>query len=157
MSKVIASALTNVIKKTKNVHFTPPQISNGINTFVFPCRKIVLNYCEIGGSSRGTIQFLLKEALNLAKEYPMVEIIVKPAPYKHPVAIAHYNNGKKLEFCLRNLPEIKVKKNIERLLGFAGFEKRLWKERVLSTTPSVRGIWSPFHTTPFSFRDCKKI
>ena len=54
--------------------------------FVKPCRKVVLSYCEKGGSSAGLRNFLASEGRfkRLAERHAEVEMVVMVRPNKHP-------------------------------------------------------------------------
>lgn len=58
-------------------------------------------------------------------------------------------NGREKQICTRNLTPEQIAKKVELLRDSSGEKmKNLAKKPVISTTESVRGIWSPFHTNP---------
>lgn len=104
-------------------------------SYVLPCRKLVVEYCPHGESSRGTRNYLLKATalarsrlaaganagatsrssapsgkgkerqldpslgleesriVQLAREFPSCEVVVKEAPHKHPLARGFYSES----------------------------------------------------------------
>ncbi|KAJ1794083.1 39S ribosomal protein L51, mitochondrial [Coemansia sp. RSA 2399] len=118
---------------------------NGVNSFVFPCRKIVFNYCERSGSSKSMMEYLQKEALDFAKENPQIEVIVQPRPSKHPLIRAFYTNGKQKTKTLRKCSAAEIPEVVKSLRDHSGHKLLRWNKYVISNTPSVRGIFSPFH------------
>ncbi|KDN53432.1 hypothetical protein K437DRAFT_253130 [Tilletiaria anomala UBC 951] len=135
-------------------------------SYVLPCRKIVLEYCPRGASSVGTRDFLTtpthkaprvaaaaiaaqSRIVQLAQEFPSVEVVIKEAPHKHPLARGFYMNGRTKEISLRNLPRNSVSKTLELLLNSSGKKiVSLKRKPVESITESARGIWSALHAPP---------
>ncbi|KAF9162507.1 39S ribosomal protein L51, mitochondrial [Actinomortierella ambigua] len=125
-----------------------PVLKNGVGAFVPQCRRIVFHYCERSGSSRGMIDFLKKDLASFAKSNPHIEVIVTPRPSKHPVIRGLYLNGKDKVVCVRNLESQDIASKLALLKESAGNRMKTFKKPVISTTESVRGIWSPFHSVP---------
>ncbi|KAI8055772.1 hypothetical protein BDF22DRAFT_672122 [Syncephalis plumigaleata] len=110
---------------------------NGVGAFVLQCRKLVFQYCERSGSSRGINEYLRTQLIPFAKENPQIEILVTPRPSKHPVIRGYYLNGREKVVCVLQL-----------LRDTSGMKVKVFKKPVISDTPSVRGIWSPFDAKP---------
>ncbi|ORY03175.1 hypothetical protein K493DRAFT_207313 [Basidiobolus meristosporus CBS 931.73] len=121
---------------------------NGVGAFIFQCRKLVFHYCERGGSSRGVIDFFKNDIIEFAKKNPQIEVVVQPRPAKHPCIRGFYMNGKSKVICVRNFDRKGVMEQVQLLRDTSGQKVGLFKKRVISDTPSVRGIWSPFHNRP---------
>ncbi|PVU87958.1 hypothetical protein BB559_005797 [Furculomyces boomerangus] len=98
----------------------------------------------------------MTDSINFSKRNPNVEVVVQPRPSRHPIIRAFYVNGRQRVLCVKNMQKEEVNQTLEKLMGFAGNYNRLWKKPVISNTPSVRGIWSPFHNEPFTFKEAKK-
>ncbi|CAG8595712.1 5154_t:CDS:2 [Paraglomus brasilianum] len=120
---------------------------NGVGAYIFQCRKMVFHYCERSGSSQGMIEYLKNGLVQFARKNPQIEIVVKPRPSKHPVIRGIYLNGNDKVICVRNLDTATIAEKVHQIRDSSGkkADKR-FKKPVLSTTESVRGIWSPFHT-----------
>lgn len=121
---------------------------NGVtDSFIFPCKKISIQYCNWGGSSQGIRNFLVSERLNdLAKKYKHIEFeIVKKSG--HPVITGWYTNGRNKPICVRNLEPNEIDKKLRLLIDSSGDILRRWtkNDNIRSLNKSVRGIWSPFH------------
>ncbi|CAG8497976.1 6821_t:CDS:2 [Diversispora eburnea] len=122
---------------------------NGVGGFVFQCRKIEFNYCERSGSSRGMIEYFKTKLIPFAKRNPQIEIIVTPRPSKHPLVRGTYLNEMQKDICVKNLDPKEIDKYVQLIRDNTGYKaKSRFKKPVISTTPSVRGIWSPFNTRP---------
>ncbi|KAF9172319.1 39S ribosomal protein L43, mitochondrial [Entomortierella chlamydospora] len=125
-----------------------PVLKNGVGAFIPQCRRLVFHYCERSGSSRGMIEYVKKDLIQFAKEHPHVEVIVTPRPSKHPVIRGLYLNGKDKVVCVRNMEPKDIAGKVELLKESSGNRMKVFKKPVISTTESVRGIWSPFHSAP---------
>ncbi|CAG8702105.1 6575_t:CDS:2 [Funneliformis mosseae] len=124
---------------------------NGVGAFVFSCRKIEFNYCERSGSSRGMIEYLQNHLIPFAKENPQLEVVVTPRPSKHPLITGTYLNRKQKQVCVRNKKPDAIAEIVKLIRDNTGVTaKKRFKKPVISTTESIRGIWSPFHTRPHS-------
>ncbi|KAI8074727.1 thioredoxin-like protein [Gongronella butleri] len=123
-------------------------VSNGAGAFVLQCRKLVFNYCEHWGSSKGMVDYIKKDLVNFARENPQIEIVVQQRKAKHPVVRGYYLNGRDKVICTRNMQANEISNKVNLLQSSSGEKLRLLaKKPVVSTTESVRGIWSPFHST----------
>ncbi|KAI7898835.1 thioredoxin-like protein [Cokeromyces recurvatus] len=126
-----------------------PRTNNGTGSFVLQCRKMVFNYCEKWGSNKGMIEYIRNDLVKFAKENPQIEIVVQPRPAHHPIIRGLYLNGRDKVICTRNLTPKEIKTKVELLRDSSGEKmKDLTKKPVISTTESVRGIWSPFNSNP---------
>ncbi|KAL1936145.1 hypothetical protein VTP01DRAFT_279 [Rhizomucor pusillus] len=128
-----------------------PRINNGTGAYVLQCKKLVFNYCERWGSNKGMIEYIKKDLIDFAKKNPQIEILVQPRPHHHPVIRGYYLNGRDKVICTRNMTPKEISDKVNLLRDSSGAKmKNLAKKPVISTTESVRGIWSPFHTNPHS-------
>lgn len=141
----LPSLLNNVVLAHKNQLIRPTNPKNGVGAFVFPCRKMVFHYCERSGSSRPMMEYLQKEVTKFSRENPQIEVIVQPRPSKHPVVRAFYVNGKQKTKCVRTCSVTEIPEVVKSLRDHSGHRLRRWNRFVISDTPSVRGIYSPFH------------
>ncbi|CCC67699.1 hypothetical protein NCAS_0A11410 [Naumovozyma castellii] len=120
---------------------------NGIGAYVFPCKKITLQYCNWGGSSEGMREFLTSKRLNsLAKKYPFIQFnILKKSG--HPLLRAEYTNNREKVVCVRNLNIDNIENKLKLLKDSGGdiLRRRTKNDNVETLNNSVRGIWSPIH------------
>jgi len=114
--------------------------------FVQQCRKVVLRYCEHGGSSAGMTSFLRTRLLRFAKQNPSVEVVVAPRPGHHPYIRSHYLTGNPKTINTKNMSVNEILASLSYVVNSSGHKVRdLRKKTVLSTNESVRGMWDPFH------------
>ncbi|KOS18709.1 54S ribosomal protein L51 [Escovopsis weberi] len=118
---------------------------NGVGAFILQCKKLDFHYCDWAGSSKGMNGFIKSLLPRFAAANPQVEFAVSPRPGKHPVVIGHYVNGRTKPVCVRNLSPYEILQKVELLRDASGDKLRKTNKAVLSTNPSVRGIWSPYH------------
>lgn len=69
---------------------TRPPLGGSSGTFVLPCRKVVLEYCEKSVASKGMRDFILQQANSLARAHPSVEFVVRPCPQRSPLLRGFY-------------------------------------------------------------------
>lgn len=122
---------------------------NGVGAFVFPCKKVTLQYCNWGGSSQGMREFLMSKRLDLlGKKYPFIqfEVLRKSG---HPIIRAQYINGREKVICVRNLNIDNVENKLKLLKDSSGevLRKRTKNDNVETLNSSVRGVWSPLHSS----------
>ncbi|QLQ78821.1 hypothetical protein HG537_0B01690 [Torulaspora globosa] len=122
---------------------------NGVGAFVFPCKKITLQYCNWGGSSQGMREFLTSKRLEkLGTQYPFIqfEVLRKSG---HPLLRAQYNNGREKVICVKNLNIDNVENKLKLLKDSSGdiLRRRAQNDNVESLNKSVRGVWSPIHSS----------
>ncbi|CAO3592088.1 unnamed protein product [Absidia cylindrospora] len=124
---------------------------NGTGAFVLQCRKLVFNYCELWGSNKGMVNYIKKDLAQFARENPQIEIVVQKRKAHHPIIRGQYLNGREKVICTRNMAPNEISTKVNLLRDASGEKlKNLTKKPVVSTTESVRGIWSPFHSNPHS-------
>ncbi|KAJ1951358.1 39S ribosomal protein L51, mitochondrial [Linderina macrospora] len=137
--------LNELVRAEKDALIKATKPKNGVGAFVFPCRKMVFNYCERSGSSNSFKDYLQGAAVKFAKENPQIEVVVQPRPSRHPIIRAFYTNGAQKAKCLRKVKSDDIPEVVKSLRDHAGYKLRRWNKYVISDTPSVRGIFSPFH------------
>lgn len=125
-----------------------PKVSiarNGVGSFVLPCHKIKVNYCNWGGSSKGIRELLQAGEINklgASKKSIFFEIAKRSG---HPSIEFHYNNDTVKDIPIKNLESSEVLKKINEYSQASGADLFKWNHKVLSNNESVRGIWSPLH------------
>lgn len=119
-------------------------LRNGVGLFAQPCHKIVLRYCNWGGSSRGMREFLRTSLKTIAEQNPKVEFVVRQQP-GHPIVQGVYAGGLSKPVCVRNYNPSKILEKIQVVQNASGHKLQKYNRAVESTNESVRGIWSPFH------------
>lgn len=134
-----------VVKAIKQVSIA----RNGVGAFIFPCKKITLQYCNWGGSSQGMRDFLTSKRLDLlSKKYPFIQFgILRKSG--HPIIRGQYNNGREKVICVRNLNIDNVENKLKLLKDSSGevLRRRTKNDNVETLNSSVRGVWSPVHSS----------
>lgn len=142
----LPKSLEMVVKALKQTSIA----RNGVGAYIFPCKKIILQYCNWGGSSQGMRDFLTSKRLNLlAKQYPHIEFnVLKKSG--HPLLRAEYTNRKEKVICVRSLNIDNVENKLKLLKDSSGETLRHYvsNDYVSSLNSSVRGVWSPMHVDP---------
>jgi large subunit ribosomal protein L43 len=94
-------------------------------------------------------EYLKTRVVPLARAFPQIEMLVTPRPARHPCIRAFYLNGKCKVISVRNKTPQAIEESCKLLRETDGSKvKNMRKMTVLSKTPSVRGMWSPFNTPP---------
>lgn len=118
---------------------------NGVGAFVRPCHRVVVQYCNWGGSSSGLRDLLASGKLNEVanKDKDIFWEVKKLAG--HPKAVFHYNNDNTNEVSLANLKQLEILQKLSEYSQRSGADLFKYNHKVMSNNDSVRGIWSPMH------------
>lgn len=125
-----------------------PKVSiarNGVGTYVQPCYKITIQYCNWGGSSRGIRDILSNGTINdfaLKNSNIAIEIMKKSG---HPSLIFNYNNDRSTDVDIKNLDGKNILNKLKEYSQRSGNDLFKYNHKVLSNNESVRGVWSPLH------------
>jgi len=116
---------------------------------VFQLRKLTLNYCEVGGSSRAMREYIGDGHLVAwATARPHVQIEVKRRQNRHPYVHADYLTSTK-----KNIHQVSVKSVdswrdvefvLDKLANRSGRKVKKFLKPIITQTPSIQGIWTPF-------------
>ncbi|PSN47619.1 hypothetical protein C0J52_04577 [Blattella germanica] len=146
--------------------FPRAPLQNGIGRFVCQLQRLTIKFCKNNGSSRGVREFIEKDLLDFAQNYPGVVVYVKPRRHRGPCLSAEYSelklffeiftavyavnfdtvsvNGEKHYVSCRNLSRDEILKWINLLRTQSGNQvirlRKLWH----TDCPSIQGPWSPF-------------
>lgn len=128
-----------------------PKVSlarNGVASFVKPCYKINIQFCNWGGSSQGVRDFLTHSKSNLStfaqkNKDTVLEVTQRNG---HPILTFYYNNGAESTVDVRNLSALDLSKKLIEHSQKSGNSPFKFNQKVMSNNESVRGIWSPLHT-----------
>jgi large subunit ribosomal protein L43 len=116
---------------------------------VFQLTKLYVHYCEHGGSSAMLRNYMKTGGLSKwAVEHPHVEILVKPRNNHHPFLQADYKTGPAgniHQVCVKNAPNFQeIEKVCDMLHNRSGRKMTKITKQVLTDTPSIQGVWTPF-------------
>lgn len=98
-------------------------------------RKLKVRYCDWGGSSRGTRDFIRQEIVQFAEETPAAEIITEVNRGHHPHMVAEYVSGAQKMIGMRNMAPREILKHAFSLRNCSGRKvrtiNRYWKKELL--------------------------
>lgn len=104
-----SSSMASILRASLRAPLSSGAAGPSNAAFILPCRKLVLEYCEVWGSNKGMRDFVATEAVRLAEKYPGVEFVVRRVENRHPHLKGNY--GK-----LNQLGSVSV---ADELTGFA--------------------------------------
>jgi large subunit ribosomal protein L43 len=112
---------------------------------VFQLQKLVLTYCEHGGSSRAVRDVISSGQLSQwAVEHPHVQIHVQVRNGRHPFVEGSYVNRAKHQVGVKNRTTNDVLSVCDLLHNRSGRKIKKVTVPVVTATPSVQGVWTPF-------------
>ncbi|XP_073236229.1 large ribosomal subunit protein mL43-like [Porites lutea] len=120
--------------------------------FVRPLQRLVLNYCQRGGSSRGIREYIDKNVVEFAKNNPEVTVYVRERNGKHPRIVANFINGNSKIVEVKNKTPEEIKEWVERLRNESGVKVQKIRQFWHTENPSIQGTWTPFLNKPPSLR-----
>jgi large subunit ribosomal protein L43 len=122
---------------------------------VVQCQRLILSYCEHGGSSRAVRDYLQSNGIvRWAKDRPSVQVHVRVRNGKHPNVRAEYltspTTGRRdgavvqHQVCIKNRPSVEsVESALDQLYNRSGRKMTKFTRPVYTQTPSVQGVWTP--------------
>jgi large subunit ribosomal protein L43 len=112
---------------------------------VFQLQKLVLTYCEHGGSSRAVRDVVSSGQLSQwAVDHPHVQIHVRVRNGRHPYVEGSYVNFAKHQVGVKNRTSGDVLSVCDLLHNRSGRKIKKVTTPVVTATPSVQGVWTPF-------------
>lgn len=132
---------------------------------VVQLQKLTLKYCEYGGSSRAMREYLSNGKLvEWATQHPETAIEVKVANGHHPLVEGDYISQAALhQVSVKNYESWRdVQEVCQMLCDRSGRKIMKITQPVLTDTPSVQGVWTPFlnlqnsEDFPVTFQEAKE-
>ncbi|BEI94678.1 uncharacterized protein CcaverHIS019_0702590 [Cutaneotrichosporon cavernicola] len=121
----------------------------GYQHFLTPLRKLIFDFDAESPSQAGLRTYLQKPLVELARENPDVEVVVRKQKRGTAAVIrGHYVNGRDKVICVNKLEATAVAKKVELLLNASGAKLKPLKNATLEAGPgneAARGIWSALH------------
>ncbi|XP_070055642.1 large ribosomal subunit protein mL43 isoform X2 [Nicotiana tomentosiformis] len=99
---------------------------------VWQLKKLVVSYCNWGGSSRGIRAFMESELPALKEQNPQLEVVTE----------LNRENKNERVVCVRNLSQDEVLEAATKLRNSLGRKVVKMKTRHVTKQPSVQGTWS---------------
>mmetsp|Transcript_18709 Transcript_18709/g.52012 ORF Transcript_18709/g.52012 Transcript_18709/m.52012 type:complete len:131 (-) Transcript_18709:369-761(-) len=107
---------------------------------VWQMRKLLIKYCDYGGSSAGVREWIQTQLTPFAKANPHLEIIASRSPGRHPRVQARYMADGDKSLSLKNLSWKQVSMRIQLLRDSRPVRLSKW-DKPFRSTPSVQGEW----------------
>ncbi len=116
---------------------------------IYQLTKLSLHYCEVGGSSRALREYIGNgQLIAWAERHPFVKLEVKRNNGHHPTIHADYltNSEQTMhQVSVKNYETWKhVEEVVQMLANRSGRKITKITKPVLTDTPSVQGVWTPF-------------
>ncbi|CAN6297071.1 unnamed protein product, partial [Urochloa humidicola] len=109
---------------------------------VWQLQKLVVNYCDWGGSSRGIRAFMEAHLPALKEKNPHLEVVTELVRGQHPNLKGIYKNHNERVVCVRNLPPDEILLQATRLRNSLGRKVVKLRTRHVTKRPSVQGTWT---------------
>lgn len=122
--------------------------NNGVAQYMCQLKRLTIQYCRSGGSSKGMRKFINDHIVDFAKQNPSIAIYVRERPSRHPRFVAEYLNGRSQVVCARNFTVIELQRHIDLLRTSSGRKPEKLKKNWKTDNPSIQGTWHPFMFKP---------
>ncbi|KAK3148045.1 hypothetical protein QOZ80_3BG0289910 [Eleusine coracana subsp. coracana] len=109
---------------------------------VWQLQKLVVNYCDWGGSSRGIRTFMEQHLPAFRENNPHLEVVTELVRGQHPNLKGIYKNHNERVVCVRNLPPEDILLQATRLRNSLGRKVVKLRTRHVTKRPSVQGTWT---------------
>ncbi|KAF4367591.1 hypothetical protein F8388_011230 [Cannabis sativa] len=109
---------------------------------VWQLQKLIVNYCDWGGSSRGIRAFMESQLPALKECNPQLEVVTELIRGQHPLLKGFYKNKRERVVCVRNMDSDEVLHSAIRLRNSLGRKVVKLKTRHITKHPSVQGTWT---------------
>lgn len=108
---------------------------------IWQLKKLVVRYCDWGGSSRGIREFIQSHLPSFQKNNPQVEVVTEMMRGKHPHLRGYYRCSTVRMVDSRNVDAKDILLQAIRLRNALGLKVTKLKTRHLITRQSVQGTW----------------
>ncbi|KAL4430376.1 hypothetical protein ABPG77_002182 [Micractinium sp. CCAP 211/92] len=110
---------------------------------VWQLRKLLVHYCDWGGSSRGAREFVERILPQFQRDNPQLAVEAVVRRGRHPGLLAEYRNTTTRHVDVKNAPAEEVLRQAVYLRSSLGRKASLQvKQRTRSQMPSIQGPWS---------------
>ncbi|CAH8359756.1 unnamed protein product [Eruca vesicaria subsp. sativa] len=109
---------------------------------VWQLKKLVVSYCNWGGSSRGIRAFMESELPALIEKNPQLEVVTELSRGQHPYLKGEYRNRNERVVCVKNMDTEEVLLCATRLRNSLGRKVVKLRTRHVTKYPSVQGTWT---------------
>ncbi|XP_057832627.1 large ribosomal subunit protein mL43 [Cryptomeria japonica] len=105
-------------------------------------KKLVVRYCDWGGSSRGMREFIESQLPTFKQQNPQLEVVPLLKRGKHPHLRGYYRDKTVRIDCVKNMDPEDILLRAMRFRNALGAEVRKLKNRHMTKNRSVQGTWT---------------
>ncbi|KAJ6814369.1 54S ribosomal protein L51, mitochondrial isoform X2 [Iris pallida] len=109
---------------------------------VWQLQKLVVSYCDWGGSSRGIRAFMESHLRAFKEKNPQLEVVEELIRGQHPHLKGLYKNHNERVICVKNLTPEDILLHATRLRNALGRKVIKLRTRHVTKHPSVQGTWT---------------
>ncbi|KAL4180593.1 hypothetical protein AMTRI_Chr13g92860 [Amborella trichopoda] len=109
---------------------------------VWQLEKLVVSYCNWGGSSRGIRAFMEAHLPSFIDKNPQLEVANELIRGQHPHLKAFYKNKNERVVCVKNMKPEDILLHATRLRNALGRKVIKLRTRHVTKHPSVQGTWT---------------
>ncbi|KAI3458819.1 hypothetical protein Pfo_015482 [Paulownia fortunei] len=109
---------------------------------VWQLQKLIVSFCNWGGSSRGIRAFMESHLSAFRENNPQLEVVTELNRGYHPLLKGLYKNKNERVVCVKNMTPEEILQCMTRLRNAQGRKVVKLKTRHVTKHPSVQGTWT---------------